>query len=115
MMIRKVFRFLVRKKKGFPASITELIDSFINPEDQNNELKERVAFALFVFFLDETLCLDNGGKPSQTIRYVTSSVLVDIKGVVTPSNTNELKINHEYLWHFTTSSPKAESLSLIHI
>ncbi|CAI4039689.1 hypothetical protein SMKI_09G0960 [Saccharomyces mikatae IFO 1815] len=109
MMIRKVFRFLVRKKKGFPASITELIDSFINPEDQNNELKERVAFALFVFFLDETLCLDNGGKPSQTIRYVTSSVLVDIKGVVTPSNTNELKINHEYLWHFTTSSPKAES------
>lgn len=79
MMIRKVFRFLVRKKKGFPASITELIDSFINVEDQNNEVKERVAFALFVFFLDETLCLDNGGKPSQTIRYVTSSVLVDVK------------------------------------
>ncbi|CAI4064612.1 hypothetical protein SKDZ_09G0940 [Saccharomyces kudriavzevii ZP591] len=109
MMIRKVFRFLVRKKKGFPASITELINSFINPKDQNNELKERVIFALFVFFLDETLCLDNGGKPSQTIRYVTSSVLVDVKGIVTPHNKKPLKANHEYIWRFTTSSPKAES------
>lgn len=109
MMIRKVFRFLVRKKKGFPASITELIDSFINVEDQNNEVKERVAFALFVFFLDETLCLDNGGKPSQTIRYVTSSVLVDVKGIVIPNTRKQLNVNHEYKWHFTTSSPKSES------
>ncbi|CAI4065553.1 hypothetical protein SUVZ_09G0920 [Saccharomyces uvarum] len=109
MMIRKVFRFLVRRKKGFPASITKLIDSFINPEDQNNEIKERVAFALFVFFLDETLCVDNGGKPSQTIRYVSSSVLVDSKGIVTPNNGRELKTNHEYIWHFTTSAPKAGS------
>lgn len=105
MMLRKCYRFLARCR-SFPSSIKLfVIQLFGTNFDVEEEFESRIAFCLSVLFQDNILTIDRESNQTntQSSKTSTTSVLVDISGVLTPER-GVLEEGTEYILSFKFNS-----------
>lgn len=112
MLLRKCYRFLSRNRI-FSPSINEFRNSIIESAQIDENIIERVNFAISTFFRDGILSLSQESKTSTSKtnnknKALGTKVLVDAPGIYVPG-VGELDYGKEYTWYFKYQSPDAHS------
>ncbi|CCH63128.1 hypothetical protein TBLA_0J01320 [Henningerozyma blattae CBS 6284] len=89
MTLRKCYRTL-SKKRSFPPSVMTFAEYMFRKEDITDEIKNRIAFAITIFFSDNTLSAQGNTDQTGSQALRPNFVSIDIPGIAIP-NFGELK------------------------